>query len=292
MDKNFLDTLSKDGNAYLISSAEDLCNLSEYVNAGNDCKDLIFKLANDIDLRSVENFTPIGTQEINHFAGTFDGNGKIISNLKIVGEFFVGLFGCNSGTIKNVNLSDAEVKSNSAGNIDEDENVGSLVGFNHFSGTIKNCTPNGKVEGFMSVGGLIGENSGTVENCAAKSNVKGIISTGGLVGCNTGSIKNCTASSSVSGENAVGGLAGYTASNRYKNHYSTIEKCTSEGLVIGENGVGGLVGDNGVNVIVKDCTANGNVCGTENVGGLVGSNSGKIQNCSASGTVSKRDEII
>ena len=259
MDKNFLDTLSKDGDAYVIRSAENLCNLSEYVNAGNDCKEKIFKLANDIDLSSVENFIPIGKEEINHFAGTFDGDDKTISNLKIVGEFFVGLFGCNSGTIKNVNLSDAEVKSNSAGNVDEDENVGSLVGYNHFSGTIKNCTANGNVEGFMSVGGLIGDNSGTVENCRASSNVKGIISTGGLVGCNTGSIKNCTASSSVSGANSVGGLAGYTASSRYKNHYSTIENCTSEGLVIGENGVGGLVGDNGVNAIIKDCTSSGNV---------------------------------
>ena len=34
MDKNFLDTLSRD--AYLIRSAEDLCKLSEYVNAGNE----------------------------------------------------------------------------------------------------------------------------------------------------------------------------------------------------------------------------------------------------------------
>lgn len=86
MDKNFLDTLSKDGDAYLIRSAEDLCSLSEYVNAGNDCKEKIFKLANDIDLSDVENFTPIGTQEINHFAGTFDGDGKTISNLRIVGK--------------------------------------------------------------------------------------------------------------------------------------------------------------------------------------------------------------
>jgi len=292
MDKNFLDTLSKEGDAYLIRSAEDLCNLSEYVNAGNDCKDLIFKLANDIDLRDVENFIPIGKEEINHFAGTFEGNDKTISNLKIVGEFFVGLFGFNLGTIKDVNLSNAEVKSNSAGNVDEDENVGSLVGFNHFSGTIKNCTANSNVEGFMTVGGLIGDNSGTIEYCRANSYVKGIISSGGLVGCNTGSIKNCTASSSVSGANAVGGLAGYTAGNRYKNHYSTIENCTSEGLIIGENGVGGLVGDNGVNVILKDCTSSCYVCGTENVGGLVGSDDGEIENCTASGNVYKRDEII
>ena len=135
MDKNFLDTLSKDGEVYLIASADDLCNFSEYVNAGNDCKDLTFKLANDIDLSGVENFTPIGSDSKHYFFGTFDGNGKTISNLKIVGENNVGLFGCNSGNIKNVNLTDA--------NITGEEFVGGLVGAS--GDRIENCTASGNV---------------------------------------------------------------------------------------------------------------------------------------------------
>ena len=105
MDKNFLDTLSKDGDAYLIRSAEDLYSLSEYVNVGNDCKEKIFKLADDIDLRGVENFIPIGNYD-NRFRGTFDGDGKTISNLKIVGEnYFGGFVGSGDGKIQNCTFS-------------------------------------------------------------------------------------------------------------------------------------------------------------------------------------------
>ena len=149
MDKNFLDTLSKDGDAYLICSAEDLCNLSEYVNAGNDCDEKIFKLANDIDLRGVENFTPIGTEK-NLFAGTFDGAGKIISHLKIVGDN-------DGGTIENCTAS---------GNVSGKENVGGLVSFN--GEEIENCTASGNVDGkkFL-VGGLVSFNGGETENCTA-----------------------------------------------------------------------------------------------------------------------------
>ena len=167
MDKNFLDTLTKDGDAYLIASADDLCNFSEYVNAGNDCKDLIFKLANNIDLRDVENFTPIGTKE-NPFAGTFDGDGKTISNLKIVGKNYVGLFGRLKpdwdkpfGTIKNINLSDASVSGK--------EYVGGLVGSN--DGTVENCSVSGNVCGEDATGGLVGKNDDTIENCIFSGSV-------------------------------------------------------------------------------------------------------------------------
>ena len=233
MDKNFLDTLSKDGDAYLISSAEDLCNLAEYVNAGNDCDEKIFKLANDIDLSSVENFTPIGNYD-NPFVGTFDGDGKIISNLKIVGENYVGLFGCNAGKIKNLNLSKVEIKACNF--------IGGLVGSN--GGTIKNCTVNVNVSGCDDVGGLVGSNIGEIENCSASGNVSGKENVGGLVGDNdlfghnvTIEIENCTASSNVCGTKKVGGLVG-------NNDNGTIENCTASGTVCGVEDVGGLVGYN------------------------------------------------
>lgn len=194
MDKNFLDTLSKDGDAYLISSAEDLCNLSEYVNAGNDCDEKIFKLANDIDLSSVENFTPIGTYD-NDFAGTFDGDGKTISNLKIVGENYVGLFGCvdEDGTIQNVHLNDTIISGNII--------VGSLIGRN--DGYIKNCSFSGSVRGKYGVGGLVSYNEGKIENCSASSKIRGKDSVGGFVGSNGGKIQNCTFSGTVSNHDEI-----------------------------------------------------------------------------------------
>ena len=220
MDKNFLDTLSKDGDAYLIASADDLCNLSEYVNAGNDCKDLIFKLANDIDLSSVENFTPIGTQK-NLFAGTFDGNGKTISNLKINSESdYVGLFGYAGSNcmIKNVNLIDAKVNGERA--------VGGLVGYNNH-GKIENCTASGNVSGEKFVGGLVGwNNGGTIENCTARGDVTGNDDIGGLVGYNRGTIENCTAKGDVTGNDDIGGLVG--------DNLGETKNCEASGNVCGD----------------------------------------------------------
>ena len=66
-----------------------------------------------------------------------DGDGKIISNLKIVGEKYVGLFGCNAGNIENLNLSKVEIKA---------------------------CN---------FIGGLVGYNDGAIEKCSASSNVSG-----------------------------------------------------------------------------------------------------------------------
>ena len=45
---------------YLISTVADLQQLATDVNGGNSYSDKYFKLANDIDLKDVENFTAIG----------------------------------------------------------------------------------------------------------------------------------------------------------------------------------------------------------------------------------------
>ncbi len=115
-------------NPFLINTAEDLQHLATYVNDGNTCEGLNFKLAGDLDLSGV-NFTPVGNRS-NQFAGTFDGNNKTVSNLKISGsKSYVGLFGCNGGTIRNCT---------SVATVSGDYVVGGLVGSN--SGTVKNNT--------------------------------------------------------------------------------------------------------------------------------------------------------
>ena len=319
MDKNFLDTLSKDGDAYLIRSAEDLCNLSEYVNAGNDCKEKFFKLANDIDLSDVENFTPIGTQEINPFAGTFDGDRKTIVNLKIVGENYVGLFGCNAGNINNVNLSDVEIKAcnfigglvgyndgaiekcSASSNVSGNNFVGGLVGW-HKLGTIQSCTVVAKVDGSGIVGGLVGGNSqGLIVSCAASGSVNGTNSIGGLVGNSYGTIKNCSASGNVSGGTGIGGLVGSNRDDYSKKFLfnvsgtkmieglSIIENCTANSSVSGKYDIGGLVGYNGG--LIEKCLVRGKINGGASLGGLIGVNSGTVKNCSASASVSGESNV-
>ncbi|MCL2253044.1 MAG: hypothetical protein FWC09_01245, partial [Lachnospiraceae bacterium] len=62
----------------------------------------VFRLASDIDLAGI-NWNPIGTNAAPFF-GVFDGNNYTISNLNInlSTRDYVGLFGSNRGTIKNL----------------------------------------------------------------------------------------------------------------------------------------------------------------------------------------------
>ena len=53
------------GNPYKISTAEDLVALSTAVANGNSYAGKYFELQNDIDMSSVENFTPIGSARYN-----------------------------------------------------------------------------------------------------------------------------------------------------------------------------------------------------------------------------------
>ena len=78
--------------AYLISSVADLEALATYVNDGGTTEDFTFKLTADITFADGEMYTTIDTVTVNSnggaevqnlFAGTFDGNGKTITGLKI-----------------------------------------------------------------------------------------------------------------------------------------------------------------------------------------------------------------
>ena len=120
------------GNTYLITTAAELQDLATYVNAGNNCSGLTFKLANDIDMSTVENFEGIGWSDKTnyktyYFSGTFDGGGHTISNLTI--NYSQGLFGYVEGTVKNVTVKNATVTSSG--------DVGAVVGLS--KGTVSDC---------------------------------------------------------------------------------------------------------------------------------------------------------
>lgn len=66
-----------------ISTVEDLVNVKEYL--GESYKNFTFVLDNDIDLGAIEAWTPIGETIDKAFYGTFDGNGKSITNVKFNG---------------------------------------------------------------------------------------------------------------------------------------------------------------------------------------------------------------
>jgi hypothetical protein len=96
---------------FLIKDAMDLIDLGKNVRNGMTYYGLYFRMENDIDLLDCINWTPMGGSTLRSFRGIFDGNGHIITNLKIgteaepAGGYAPSLFGyVSGGTIKNLGM--------------------------------------------------------------------------------------------------------------------------------------------------------------------------------------------
>ncbi|MGI6499923.1 MAG: leucine-rich repeat protein [Anaerostipes sp.] len=216
---------------------------------------------------------PIGTYS---YKGTFDGDGHTIQGLYInTSSSYVGLFGFNSGTIKNVNVIDSYFKGGSF--------IGGVCGDN--SGIITNSTNSVSLNGTTNVGGVSGINYGSITNCINSGSVKGTGSAvGGVSGYNDdGSITNSSNSGSVSGQNVVGGVSGQGD--------GSITNCNNSGSVSGQNVVGGVSGQSDGSI--TNCNNSGSVKGTGSaVGGVSGTNNGSITNCiNGGGSVSGQDVV-
>jgi len=239
-----------------IADAETLKLLADVVNGTGvkrlDCSGKTICLTSDIDLSVYSNWTSIGNDSYS-FEGTFNGNGHVVSNLKINRPTTnsQGLFGCAGGTIKNVGIENCDVKGA--------DDVGGLVG--HTDGDIENSYATGNVSGNINVGGLAGYTDGDIENSYSTGNVTGKTCVGGLIGLSDGFVENCYATGDVIGtDNEVGGLVGSTVGD-IKNSYA-------KGDVKGKEIVGGLVGE-AYNISGSTSYAE-KVTGDSFVGGLVG----------------------
>lgn len=153
-------------------------------------------LTNDIDLLDT-NWVSLGNDISSPFTGTFDGNNKTISNLKIdvVDQNTVGLFGViENATIKNLNIEkiDLDILFNASGDLV----VGGLTGYSLYS-VIDSVNISGDIDvtvdrtfelSYNEIGGLIGVNTGTVYECSSSVNLnisnlfEGGLSVGGLIG--------------------------------------------------------------------------------------------------------------
>lgn len=117
-------------------------------------------LTADIDLGEQE-WTPIGKnfrKNGKSFQGTFDGNGHIVTGLQISSGNAenVGLFGPISKAIVKNLIVEGNV------NMPNGSTIGGIVA-NNSGGTVQNCGFYGVVEGWRSVGGVVG--SGNAVNC-------------------------------------------------------------------------------------------------------------------------------
>lgn len=224
-------------NTYAIDNAPELVWLANQVNSGNTFAGYTFILADNIDL-STYDWIPIGSNSINCFSGTFDGNGKNISNLTIGTSTnpntvltSLGLFGWISGAvISNISVKDFAIYSSK-----DDVYAGGLAGFAENSSITGSCVSGTLTAGDRDldgtyIGGLIGfSEKMTIIDCYASVEVTGgyKVTIGGLVGFNfydtLAMIANCYSTGLVTGgaEANVGGLIGLGGNNVTNSYYDT-----------------------------------------------------------------------
>ena len=187
-------------------------------------------LMNNIDLEGYD-WTPVGTTA-NPFLGEFNGNGYVISNLKIIkpDENDLGVFGyTGTSSISNLGLENIEINGK--------DHCGSLVG--HGGGTVKNCySTNAVISGRHIIGGLIGwDFTNSISFCYSNSDVSGNGYVGALLGESYNSVDNCFAVGSVTSPWLAGGLIGKCYSKISNSYAAAKVSCNNDG--------GGLVGSAG-----------------------------------------------
>ena len=191
------ENIEKDGDWYKISNANELKLFSSKVNAGSPA--LNAKLTNDIDMTSVNDYTPIGASDNNKkYKGTFDGQNHYI----------------------NLNIDNAS-----------GSRLG-LIGFATAGAYVKNLIIKGSIKGDKYIGGFVGslsrtDQDGTLtfENCGNEANITATnINAGGLLGCSFNRevqvvMKNCYNSGTVKG-NQSGQLTAWSTNTQIENCYT------------------------------------------------------------------------
>ena len=256
----------KVGNPYIITKAEELAWFRDQVNSGNNY--ICAKISDDVEVIDMStvchaadksqnleelSWEPIGKNDYGYqYCGTFDGNGKTITNLYInASQNNVGLFGYTSeGTIKNLTFEYANVTNTGVF-------TGILVGYANTSN-------------FQNI------------KISKTCQMKGGKETGGIAGDFNGNAYNCVNYATVQGNYRVGGLFGYCSVEN-----SSITTCANYGNVTATStDAGGLVGYF-ISGTIQDCANYGDVKGTERVAGMAGYVSkGKIQNVFNYGNIS------
>ena len=249
---------------YLISTPSDLKALSDTSNMASDAAryaNSFFRQGADIDMSSTA-FTPLFQGGSVKFSGTFDGDGKTISGLKIASTAskasgFVAY--ANGATLRGINLSGADVDAQYVF-------CGAVAGYAEGGSLIENCSVSGQVRQYAASLNVLGEaNEGY---------------SGGIAGYVTSStVKDCTLDGNVTiyGKYS-GGMFGLVEN-------STIEGCK----LLKENTVnifyhwnGGLIGKaRGSSNVIRGCSFEGNLTAVGYVqGGIVGQmEGGLIEDC-------------
>ena len=208
-----------EGSPYIITKAEELAWFRDAVNDGN--YEICAKIADNVEVIDLKDFChaadasqnlkelswePIGNSDWS-YVGTFDGNGKTITNLYInATQAYMGLFGrIYQSTIKNLTFENANVTNT-------ENNIGILAGYAGNGNTLQNIKISNTCQikgGNDFTGGIAGYLDGNAYNCVNYATVQGTEDVGGLVGYfESGTIKDCANYGDITGTANVGNLIG------------------------------------------------------------------------------------
>ena len=212
-----------DNKVVTIASAEELALFAKEVNGGKNYKGYTVNLTDNIDLGQYL------WEPINNFAGTFDGNDKIVENLTIIkaNTWNIGFFSkCQStAKIQNVTFENAYIVGGYCTSVVNGGSGGAEA-------TMTNITVKGNVNitGGWYVGCILGKGYAKVSDC----NV--IVNEGSKMVCDGG---------------YAGGIVGFMGEGN-----NSITDCTVENMYIEScwNGIGGISGILHYGNTITDCT--------------------------------------
>ena len=210
------DSYGDSNDPHLIRDYDELLAFNEMIAHGEEFNLATIKLMNDIDLKGNLGvlWTPM-KNKYDHsatFRGDFDGNGKLIRNMKVcTGKYFAGFFGSSCGYIHDLQIWDAEVESHS--------------------------TPAWQ----FPIGGtavICGENAWTnslpysIERCGVSGKIRGNGLVGGIMGRTTNeNIRDCYAIVDLAyQQGGVYSLLGIAYNSNVSDCYTVVNYCTNSGI--------------------------------------------------------------
>ena len=238
-----IEEVSEINGVYTITKASQLAWI---ISSNQSFRNKEIRLARDLDLDNIE---WLSNNYSEPFAGTFDGQGHTIYNLKLTADLGHGLFRrVYEGTVKNLNISQAYISNDNG--------------------------PIGVICGDLAM-------NSNIENCSVVDSEISSAGAGGICGMNgTGpvSIKNCRVENTkISNEYGswVGGICGNIQNVGSIIDGCFVNNCTISSLITGAGGICGVSYGS-----ISNCTVvNLSIMSGEDVDGIVGLNQGSISNC-------------
>ena len=223
-DPNELKGDGTEANPYVLKTAEHMVAMRTLAVLGQAT---YFRMANDIDMASVANWTPVNWDENFEREVHFDGNGKTITNFaptsfvsddQTTAAQYPSLFGVLYGSCKNLTIKNSKIIVS-----ETTPSCGFLGGYVGTAGkpaVVENVSVQGEVYGGSCVGALAGQSNGTTtyRNCTIDAVLTSAgTDLGGIVGKirgdseMTGCTVKATFVSTAINKNRVGGLIGWNS---------------------------------------------------------------------------------